>query len=223
MRNSIRTRLTITFIGVATGPLLLVGIVLAWQSFAVQRQQALSFQRQVAQRVAIQVTALFQKLEDELRLVSQVQGLHGLDRDQQRALLSRQLAYQDVSEELVLLDGQGQEQIVLSRLGLTPSTLRENEERLRMALEGTTDGMWDWNLATGQTYFSPGYYTMLGYEPDEFPPTDESWRQLIHPDDVERIKGRAARPGGTDPICRRISIQGQERGMALDAGAGQGG
>jgi PAS domain S-box-containing protein len=62
--------------------------------------------------------------------------------------------------------------------------LRENEERLRLALEGTTDGIWDWNLRTGRVYFSPRYYTMLGYEPGEFPPSYESWRQLLHPDDV---------------------------------------
>jgi PAS domain S-box-containing protein len=426
MRHSIRTRLTVAFIGVAIGPLLLVGIVLAWQSFLVQTQQALNFQHQVAHRVAVQAAAFFQKLEDELGLVSQVQGLHQLDRDQQRVLLSRLLSYQDVFEELILLDNQGRERVYLSRLGLTPPTLNsraradefviprttsrvyyssihfdetsgeplmaiavpfldartglvegvlvaearikktweliagiqvepgqsvyivnaqgdvvahrnpsvvlrntyfdvpdqsgihsgltgsrvvlavdivrlgeqtfyviaeqtiskalalvinsvvvivvmmlaalllagglgfimarqivqpiqaiattaqavsdgdllqqvqitrqdelgvlarafnsmtgqlrtlihdlevevaehrrtgealnENEERLRVALEGTTDGIWDWNVVTGHAYFSPRYYTMMGYEPDEFPPAYESWRQLLHPDDAE--------------------------------------
>ena len=67
-------------------------------------------------------------------------------------------------------------------------TLKESEERLRLALEGTTDGIWDWDLRTGQAYFSPRYYTMLGYEPDEFPACYESWRQRIHPDDLERCE-----------------------------------
>ncbi len=62
--------------------------------------------------------------------------------------------------------------------------LRTSEERLRMALEGTTDGIWDWDLRTNQSHFSPRYYTMLGYEPGEFPSRYESWRQLLHPDDV---------------------------------------
>ncbi|WP_028580957.1 PAS domain-containing protein [Desulfogranum japonicum] len=63
--------------------------------------------------------------------------------------------------------------------------LQESEERLRLVLEATNDGIWDWGTETGQVYFSPSYYTMLGYEPNEFAPTYESWRQLVHPDDLE--------------------------------------
>jgi PAS domain S-box-containing protein len=66
----------------------------------------------------------------------------------------------------------------------TEHALRRNEERLRLALEGTTDGIWDWNVRTGQAYFSPRYYTMLGYEPGEFPPSYDSWRGLLHPADA---------------------------------------
>ncbi|MBM4182137.1 MAG: PAS domain S-box protein [Betaproteobacteria bacterium] len=62
--------------------------------------------------------------------------------------------------------------------------LRESEERLRLALEGTSDGIWDWDFKSGRTYFSPRYYTMLGYAPDEFPATYENWRKLLHPDDL---------------------------------------
>jgi PAS domain S-box-containing protein len=64
-------------------------------------------------------------------------------------------------------------------------SLKTSEERLRLALEGTSDGIWDWNLQTGQAYFSPHYFTMLGYEPGEFPGGYESWRRLLHPDDAE--------------------------------------
>jgi PAS domain S-box-containing protein len=425
MRNSIRTRLTIAFIGLAIGPLLLVGIVLAWQSFTTQEQQALHLQREVAQRVVTQVAAFFKEQEDLLRFVSRVQGLHRLDQDEQPSIL-KLLMFQEVLVELVLLDSEGQEKIHLSRLSPTPTdlgdratadefvipctsgqvyyspvrfdeatgeplmtiamplldartgladgvlvsevrlkkiwdliadvrvspgqsvyivdaqgrvvahrnpsvvlrgtsfdvpnqddiqpgltgssavlavetarfgeqefnivaeqsvsealalaintvlvtailvvaalvisgalgflsvrqivwpiqtmataaqaisdgdlsqqvqitqqdelgvlarafnsmtgqlrtlihnleaeiaehrrtgeALSENEERLRVALEGTTDGIWDWNPVTGRAYFSPRYYTMMGYEPGEFPLAYESWRQLLHPDDAE--------------------------------------
>ncbi|MFH1136400.1 MAG: PAS domain S-box protein [Pseudomonadota bacterium] len=68
----------------------------------------------------------------------------------------------------------------------TKEALRVNEERLRLALEGTSDGIWDWNILTGDVYFSPRYYVMVGYEPGEFPGCYESWQGLLHPDDRER-------------------------------------
>jgi PAS domain S-box-containing protein len=71
-----------------------------------------------------------------------------------------------------------------SDLERTEEALRLSEERLRLALEGASDGIWDWNLQTGQVYFSPQYYTMMGYDPDEFPAAYETWRQMIHPNDV---------------------------------------
>jgi PAS domain S-box-containing protein len=65
--------------------------------------------------------------------------------------------------------------------------LQESEERLRLALEAATDGLYDWNIQTGQAHFSPRYYTMLGYEPYEMPASYETWMNLLHPDD----RGRA--------------------------------
>jgi PAS domain S-box-containing protein len=59
-----------------------------------------------------------------------------------------------------------------------------SQERLSLVIEGSNDGFWDWNVATGQAYFSPRYYTMLGYSPDEFPATCASWQNLIHPEDL---------------------------------------
>src|SRR5512136_1248472 len=121
MRGSIRKRLTLAFIGLAIGPLLLVGAILAWQSFITQEQQALNLQREVAQRVSSQVKAFLDGLENELRLVSQVQGLQKLDRDKQHNILAELLSYQDAFESLVLLDSQGQEQVRLARASVTPA------------------------------------------------------------------------------------------------------
>lgn len=58
-------------------------------------------------------------------------------------------------------------------------------ERLSLALTGTTDGLWDWDLLTNETFFSPRYYTVLGYQPNEFPMNYAEWRQRLHADDVE--------------------------------------
>ncbi len=66
--------------------------------------------------------------------------------------------------------------------------LRVSEERLALALDAIEDGLWDWNLVTGEAYFSPRYYTMLGYAPDAFPASYDSWRQLLHPEDLPRVE-----------------------------------
>lgn len=65
----------------------------------------------------------------------------------------------------------------------TEQALIKSEQRLALAMEATKDGIWNWNFQTGKAYFSPRYYTMLGYEPDAFPASFEAWKDLIHPDD----------------------------------------
>jgi PAS domain S-box-containing protein len=73
----------------------------------------------------------------------------------------------------------------VSRLRRARIGLRESEERLQMSLEATSDGLWDWSMDNDKIYFSPGYFTMLGYEPGAFPLAYESWLGLLHPDDRE--------------------------------------
>jgi PAS domain S-box-containing protein len=63
--------------------------------------------------------------------------------------------------------------------------LRERENELLLTLDATADGIWKWNFKTDELFFSDRYYRMLGYEPQEFPASYESWSDLIHPDDLE--------------------------------------
>lgn len=66
--------------------------------------------------------------------------------------------------------------------------LPREEERLRLALEATSDAIWDWDLRTDRTYFSPRWFTMLGYAPGAFDPTFETWERMTLPGDVEHTK-----------------------------------
>ncbi|HMQ55082.1 MAG TPA: PAS domain S-box protein, partial [Anaerolineae bacterium] len=61
--------------------------------------------------------------------------------------------------------------------------LKRSQQELRLTLEATTDGIWSWHFPTDQMEFSPRYYTMLGYEPGEFPASFECWQDLLHPTD----------------------------------------
>jgi PAS domain S-box-containing protein len=71
------------------------------------------------------------------------------------------------------------EQLVQQRT----EALQKSEERLKLALEAANDGLWDHNLQTNSTYHSPRWFTMLGYEPGEFPQSLNTWISLLHPDD----------------------------------------
>lgn len=63
-----------------------------------------------------------------------------------------------------------------------------SEERYSRALRGTTDGLWDWNLMTGDVYFSPRWKQMLGFAESELPSTREgSFLSRLHPDDVPKV------------------------------------
>jgi len=65
-------------------------------------------------------------------------------------------------------------------------SLQLSEQRFKLAMEATMDGLWDWNIQTDEVYYSPGYAAMLGYDSTEIPPHVSSWKDLIHPDDSNR-------------------------------------
>ena len=73
-----------------------------------------------------------------------------------------------------------------------PDLLRENEERLRLALTGTNLGVYDLDLRTGRVVFSPEYATILGYDPAGFDINIDRWTEAIHPDDRDHVVGIAA-------------------------------
>ena len=74
--------------------------------------------------------------------------------------------YRDVTEEKDLLNH-----------------LRENEERLRLALKAAKQGLYDLNIQSGEAIVSPEYEIMLGYEPGELQETNRKWQNRLHPDD----------------------------------------
>ena len=72
----------------------------------------------------------------------------------------------------------------------TEDTLRESEERLTMALEATSEGIWDWHIEQNEIYIDPRMYHVFGYPADAFPNTYEHWAQKIHPEDIENLQSR---------------------------------
>ncbi len=67
--------------------------------------------------------------------------------------------------------------------------IKISEQRYEYAANATKDGLWDWNLKSGEVYYNPSYFSMLGYQPEDFPQhtAADVWLNLLHPDERDKI------------------------------------
>ncbi len=91
-------------------------------------------------------------------------------------------AYLDAERELLILNRQ-LDQTVAERT----KELRANEERYELAVRGSTDGLWDWNVVTNEVYYAPRFKELLGYRDDEIRHEFAEFESRLHPDDHDRI------------------------------------
>ncbi|HRC25949.1 MAG TPA: ATP-binding protein [Alphaproteobacteria bacterium] len=66
--------------------------------------------------------------------------------------------------------------------------LKTAEDRFAMVIEGTQDGIFDWDIVAGRVYFSRRYFGMLGYDRAGGDGTPQDFYALVHPDDMERVR-----------------------------------
>jgi len=67
------------------------------------------------------------------------------------------------------------------------NTLSEKEAVFKLAIEGSQDGVFDWNLKTGEAFYSDQYISMLGLEPFDFNHTMDDFNERLHPDEKENV------------------------------------
>lgn len=68
------------------------------------------------------------------------------------------------------------------------AALLASEQRYTIALSAISDGLWDWHIPSGGVFFSEQYFRLLGYDNYEFAPSFESWRSLVHPEDIDAMQ-----------------------------------
>ncbi len=61
--------------------------------------------------------------------------------------------------------------------------LRRSEERFQFAVEGASDGLWDWNPQTDEVWMAPRFKELLGYADAEMESSFAAWESRLHPDD----------------------------------------
>lgn len=71
----------------------------------------------------------------------------------------------------------------ISEQRATETRLRRSEERFALAMQAASDGLWDWNIQTQVTYFSPQWKAMLGYADHELENSFSTWERLVDEDD----------------------------------------
>ncbi|MFN8061979.1 MAG: EAL domain-containing protein [Vicinamibacterales bacterium] len=108
--------------------------------------------------------------------------------------------------------------------------LRESEERYQLAVKGANDGLWDWKIASGDTYFSPRWKAIIGYDDDGLPNRMDEWWSRVHPEerDETRAKFDAHLLGRTPQFDAEFRMLHQDghyrwvrcRGVAIRDGSG---
>jgi PAS domain S-box-containing protein len=107
---------------------------------------------------------------------------------------------------------------MLKRISDSSAALSASEERLRLALEGSRTGSWDWNIEADRITWDERQYELFGRTKEQFDGTHDSFMQMVHPDDRPALKEAIERamadrtPINTD--FRIVDLDGTIRHMA---------
>jgi len=75
----------------------------------------------------------------------------------------------------------------VSELHQRTEALRKSEERFVAAVNGSGDGLWDWDVQAGTVYYSDTWKSMIGYLPQEIGSDLDEWKSRVHPEDLPDV------------------------------------
>lgn len=93
-------------------------------------------------------------------------------------------ALRDESGKIIKLVSSGTD---ITEKAITQKALSESEERLRLALDSSKQGIYDLNVQTSVAKVNESYATMMGYNPKTFIETNQKWLDRIHPNDLDKV------------------------------------
>ena len=149
--------------------------------------------------------AFLSKPIDEAELVAQIKAMVRIkrgedalrrERDSLEALVARR------TDELLLANTELKENL---------ERLAQSEARYAHAVRGTSDGLWDWDLKSGDYYYSPRWKELLGFADDELPNEAETFFSRLHPDEVARVRDAFdAHFAGRSPLDLELRLRTRE-------------
>lgn len=154
VKDSIRKRIILSYIILSISPIILLGGILLWQIFSVQRIQAENFLSEISKLAAKEIVSIIEDMRDEMFIGSKFTKLVEMDLEEQYRILSKIRSFkdskhQDITNEISLLDSKGRETIRISRSDLfTADDLRERSGTELFIVPSISR----------ETYYSPVYF-----------------------------------------------------------------
>jgi PAS domain S-box-containing protein len=134
-------------------------------------------ERERVQREVTQSVEYYAEYDTEFRVVWPDQSFH--------VLAARGKVYRDAAGQALNMTGVCWD---VTERHLVERSLHESQERFALAVEGSRDGIWDWNVSTNQVFYSTRWKSMLGYKDHEIANQYSEWERLVHPEDLPHAK-----------------------------------
>lgn len=158
-------------------------------------------------QIPIIVTSAFNETEKLLRAIDLGVDSYMLKPINMKELLNKikkLLAPIYLSEELKRSKA---ELVMMEKLQAKEKELSAYKERMDYAFSGSNDGVWDWNIVTGENYFSPRWKEIIGYQDQEINNSLEDGLKTVYPNDISLIEKALEKSFGPEKAVYEVEFR----------------